>query len=188
MKKLNQLLICVIVVLFSVNCVAQNALIINIKSGETISNRASFPVSISIANFDNSNGYYWVAVASVKHIESLEWKNTILLYNEVKQTNNLSKQAELLKKISKWQIDLFWPKFYVPTSNYHSDLYEGGHNPLTGLEPEPMMILIIKVDDSINESFKEWFNDGKTGKGYPGFPLSKFSENIVLGRCEIFFP
>jgi hypothetical protein len=188
MKTFKLFLICLIFFQLSANCLAQNALFTNIKKGETITNRESFPVAISIANFDNSNGYYWVAIASVKQIESIDWKNTILLYNEAKKTNDVDKKNELIKKISKWKIDLFWPKFYVPKSNYHSDLYDGGHNPLTGLEPEPMILVIMKVDDSINESFKEWFNGSKSGKGYPGFPLSKFSENIILGRCEIFFP
>jgi len=59
---------------------------------------------------------------------------------------------------------------------------------LEGLEPQPMILLILKVDDSLNNYFKQWFREGSKGKGYPGIPVSKLSKRMVLDRCEIFFP
>ncbi len=59
-----------------------------------------------------------------------------------------------------------WPKFYVKAPVYTGKAYEGGFNPLP--QPQPMVILLLKVDDATNQRFEQWMKDGPS-KGYPGF-------------------
>ena len=155
-------------------------------SGETIKHRKDFPVSVDIRDFDDS-GNYWVAIASVSGHDKT-WELVLKLRKQLQKKDDEKKKAELQQLISEWPIDQFWPKFYVPESPYQSKVYDGGTNPLKGLEPQPMVLLILEVDDSLQSFFRRWFRDGAAGKGYPGIPVSRLGENMILARCEIFFP
>jgi hypothetical protein len=154
--------------------------------GDTIVNRKDFVVSLEISNFDKKTGHHWVAIASVTG-HNKKWERVLGLYRESRGKHNAAR-TEMDKILSEWQIDQFWPKFYVPEKNYENRVFDGGSNPLKGLEPQPMILLIIKVDDRMQNNFRQWFKRGAAGNGYPGYPASILSENMVLARCEIFFP
>jgi hypothetical protein len=153
--------------------------------GDTIVDRRGFVVSLEIGNFDNTTGYYWVAIASVTgHGE--KWESVMQLYNE-SRNGQYEARKEINKIISEWQIDQFWPKFYIPKNSYENHVFDGGSNPLSCIEPQPMILLIIKVDDKLHNKFIEWFKKGKAGHGFPGYSASILSDNMILARCEIFF-
>ena len=156
------------------------------QKGDTIKNRNDFVVSLEIGDFDKTTGHHWVAIASVIGHDK-KWDRVLELYKESRDQRNAARK-EMNKIISKWQINQFWPKFYIPERSYEGNVFDGGHNPLTGIDPQPMILLIIKVDDKLQNNFRRWFRRGSAGKGYPGFPAQILSENMILARCEIFFP
>jgi hypothetical protein len=153
--------------------------------GDTITNRQDFVVSLEIGNF-NEGGNYWVALASVTGHNN-DWERVLELYKKSRGKNNEARK-ELNQLISKWQIDQFWPKFYISENPCQDHVFDGGQNPLKGLEPQPMILLILKVDDTLQNYFKQWLKNGAAGKGYPGIPVSRLPQNMILARCEIFFP
>lgn len=156
------------------------------RKGDTIDNRADFIVSMQIDNFDES-GFHWVAIASVTGHDA-SWKRVLQLYKKSKGTgdNEDEDKYDLVKLISKWKNLLFWPKFFIHESPYEGHVYDGGENPMHGLEPQPMILLIIKADDRLHEYFKNWLREGPS-KGFPGIKASILNENMILTRCEIFF-
>ncbi len=152
------------------------------RKGSVVQNRRDFPVSVQIDNFEPS-GYYWVAIGSVSgHAET--WDQVLELY----RARDASKGGKLLKLIGGWQVDLFWPKFLVPKSPYEGKVFDGGSNPLHGVEPQPMILLLLKVDDPLQTYFRRWLREGSAGKGYPGIPASRLGKDMTLARTEIFFP
>jgi hypothetical protein len=156
------------------------------QKGDTIGNRKNFVVSLDIDDFDKTTGHHWVAIASVTGHNN-KWDRVLELYRKSKGEHNAARK-EMNKLISEWRINQFWPKFFVPEESYEGNVFDGGKNPLQGLEPQPMILLIIKVDDKLQKNFRQWFRRGSEGKGYPGFPASILSGNMILARCEIFFP
>ena len=159
------------------------------RKGDTIESRQDFVVSLEIDKFDNTTGHYWVAIASVTG--AANWEKVIELYKKsAGKSGEVAKagQEEMKKLIGEWKIDQVWPKFYVPVSPYQGRVFDGGQNPMKGFEPQPMILLILKVDDTLQNYFRTWFQAGEAGKGYPGIPVSRFSQNMILARCEIFFP
>lgn len=62
-----------------------------------------------------------------------------------------------------------WPKFYVKSDSYTGLAHDGSINPLP--TPQPMVILLLKVDDATNQRFTEWMLDGPT-RGYPGLNIN----------------
>jgi len=152
--------------------------------GDTVKNRAKFKVSIQIDNFDPGSRY-WVAIATVTG-HSSSWGAAREWYNSAGGTGKIL--GEEIKKIfAQWQIDQFWPKFYVSENPCVNDVYDGGSNPLKGIEPQPMILLILKVEDRMHNNFVKWLREGPE-KGYPGFSSSELESGIeVLARCEIFF-
>jgi hypothetical protein len=153
--------------------------------GDTIEYREDFVVSLEIGNFVKG-GNYWVAIASVTGYNN-DWKSVLELYKKALGKNNEARK-EMNELISKWQIDQFWPKFYVSESHCEDRIFDGGKNPLKGLEPQPMILLILKIDDPLQNYIEKWLKDGASGKGYPGIPASRLTGNMILARCEIFFP
>lgn len=154
--------------------------------GSVVDNRRDFKVAVQIDNFE-SGGHYWVAIASVTgHAET--WNRVLELYRQLRGGRDTSKAAELVKLIGRWQGDLFWPKFFVPESPYEGRVFDGGSNPLHGLEPQPMILLLLKVDDRLQAYFRNWLREGSAGKGYPGIPASRLGKAMILARAEIFFP
>ncbi len=151
------------------------------RAGIMIENRQDFEVSLEIPRMD-LKGSYWVAIASVKGHDD-DWELVNELYREGKH-----RDPEMLELISRWQIDLVWPKFFVPKSPYRGRVFDGGQNPLRGLEPQPMILVVLKVDDALEEDFRTWFRRGAAGEGYPGIPDYSFAEDMVIARCPIFFP
>ena len=89
------------------------------------------------------------------------------------------------KLLGRWEVDLFWPKFYVKEGLYKSLIYDGGVNPKS--EPQAAILLLLKVDDKLNAYFNDWFDDGPE-KVYLGMSISILKKNMLLARCEIFFP
>ncbi len=156
------------------------------ENGETIVNRKEFPVSLEIAEF-SPGGKYWVAIASVK-THGGTWEEVVELYEELKTGYDESMRDELVRLIAEWDIDLYWPKFYVPENPYRSNVFDGGSNPLRGLEPQPMILLALNADDTLHRHFRRWLREGAAGQGYPGIPASSLGRDMILARCEIFFP
>lgn len=154
------------------------------QKGDTLI-RPEFDVSLEIGNFDRTTGHYWVAIASVKsHLTS--WDLVLELYEESRDKHNATRN-KMNKLISEWQLNLFWPTNYIDKNPYEGMVNDGGKNPLKGLEPQPMILLIIKVDDRLQNEIRKWFRKGAAENFYPGFSASLLSENMVIARCEIFF-
>jgi hypothetical protein len=159
------------------------------RKGDTIENRQDFIVSLTIDKFDKTTGHYWVAIATVTR--STNWERVLELYKKSGSKSGdavREEQEEMKNLIAEWKIDQVWPKFYVPVSPYQGRVFDGGQNPMKGIDPQPMILLILKVDDTLQDYFRGWFQAGEAGKGYPGIPVSRFSQTMILARCEIFFP
>lgn len=122
--------------------------------------------------------------ASVKNLTSNDREKILNLKKELEIQWNKNKKLEVDSLINKWEINQFWPKFYVKTPIYESKIYDGGTNPFP--YPQAMILLLLKVDDSINNCFELWFEEG-VEKGYPGIPLSFLKPYMIKARCEIFF-
>ncbi len=151
------------------------------RAGLSIENRLDFEVTLEIPSMDLRDSY-WVALASVEGYEN-DWERVNELYREGRH-----RSVEMLDLISKWQIDQVWPKFYVPMSPYRGRVFDGGQNPMRGLEPQPMILVVLRVDDALEKDIRDWFRRGAVGEGYPGFSESRFGDDMFLARCEIFFP
>jgi hypothetical protein len=80
------------------------------------------------------------------------------------------------------KVDLHWPKFYVKDGQFHGWLSDGGQNPFP--QPQPMLIVLLKVDDAANQRFVRWLQRGRS-EGYPGLTL-KHGE--IVARVPIQFP
>ncbi len=153
------------------------------RKGSIIENRQDFSVSIDIRDLD-PDASYWVAIASVRGHDDT-WDRVRELFDQGEQ-----RSAEMADLVSAWDIDLLWPKYYVPKSKlpYHGQVFDGGSNPLHGLEPQPMVLVLLEVDDALEDRFRAWFQRGSQGAGYPGIPFSVLRQEMVIARCEIFFP
>ena len=81
------------------------------------------------------------------------------------------------------ELDQHWPKFYVKAGQSQGRISDGGNNPFP--YPQKMSILLLKVDDSTNQDFIQWLEQGKRRGGYSGFEV-KLSEIAV--RIPITFP
>jgi hypothetical protein len=75
-----------------------------------------------------------------------------------------------------------WPKFYIQNSPFKGMVYEGGFNPLP--TPQPVVLLILKVDEDVNQRFTQWLRDGPS-KGYPGF---RIDPRQIVGQQPIRLP
>jgi hypothetical protein len=155
----------------------------NISPGQLIENRKCFPASLQIDNFQPNSGHYWVAMASVKNNN-----NSQRISELCNRSNQRTKeeQIEFEKLIKLQEINQFWPKFYIKKSKTAQDVYDGGNN--TSKFPQPIILLIIRVDDALNSYIENWFKEGEAGKGYPGIPSSRLNSAKIISRCEIFFP
>lgn len=76
--------------------------------------------------------------------------------------------------------DLQWPKFHVKEGQAAGRIFDGGQNPFP--EPQPMLILLLRVDDATNQRFSAWLRQGAP---FPGLPVN--SRDIVA-RVPIKFP
>jgi hypothetical protein len=158
-----------------------NTLFLEPGKGTTILNRKNFPAKTQIDNMDE-NYHYWVAIASVKGHDS-SWNKVLELRKDLE---NKEKKHQMLKLIGKWEVDLIWPKYYIKKNIYEGRVFDGGFNP--GNEPQPMILLVLKVDSKLNSEINKWFREGPR-KGFPGMEVEKIKHNMkILARCEIFFP
>ena len=155
------------------------------EKGDMIMNRKSFAAAVEIDSFDASSGYYWTATASVKGLNKKERERILQLSKELMDRDDNKQRTEMQKLLGRWEVDLFWPKFHVKKGIYESLIYDGGVNPKS--EPQAAVLLLLKVDDKLNAYFNEWFDEGPE-KGYPAMSTSILKKNMLLARCEIFFP
>ncbi len=81
------------------------------------------------------------------------------------------------------ELDLHWPKFYVKAGQAQGRVSDGGQNPFP--YPQPMVILLLRVDDATNQRFIAWLRRGSSKGGFPGFPVSTTE---VVARVPIRFP
>jgi hypothetical protein len=184
MMKLKPKVVITIIFLFSLAApYSISAEIMSPEKGEIIENRSSFPVVVEIPNFD-SNGNYWMAIASVKNYASTKDRVLSILNSTTGQDEEARK--ELVRIIANWQINQFWPKFVVKRRSDWGDVYDGGRNPRR--EPQPMILLLIKVSDTLDQRFDNWLTDCEEGKGCNGIPGVLLKENMIVSRTEIFFP
>lgn len=72
---------------------------------------------------------------------------------------------------------LHWPKFYVKTDSFRGRVSDGGQNSFP--EPEDMMILLLRVDDTTNQRIVRWLRRGRDTGSYPGIPVRP-SEIMVM--------
>ena len=63
-----------------------------------------------------------------------------------------------------------WPKFYVKSGDFTGTVYEGGFNPLP--ERQPMVVLLLKVDDPNNQLFIKWMRAGTATGSFPGLTIN----------------
>ncbi|UCH92320.1 MAG: hypothetical protein JSV88_18765 [Candidatus Aminicenantes bacterium] len=183
-KSFISLLITVLIAFIFLNiCIAgeSKAIFLKPEKGKTIENRKDFLVNTQIFDYD-ANANYWVAIATVKG-HSSSWQGVLELRREL---NNEAKKSQMLKLISKWEIDLVWPKYFIKKKVFAGQVYDGGNNPRR--DPQPMILLILKVDSKLDNDINQWFDEGPE-KGWPGMNFEKINNNLrVLARCEIFFP
>jgi hypothetical protein len=66
-------------------------------------------------------------------------------------------------------LNLHWPKFYVESGNYTDTIIDGGTYPLP--TPQPMVILLLKVDAATNAQLTQWILNGRQTGNYPGLPI-----------------
>jgi hypothetical protein len=78
--------------------------------------------------------------------------------------------------------DLHWPKFYVKSAQFKGYVSDGGQNPFP--DPQPMQVLLLRVDDGTNQRFIRWLGIGAS-EGYPGLAVKR--EEIVA-QVAIRFP
>lgn len=76
--------------------------------------------------------------------------------------------------------DLQWPKFYVKKGQAVGRIFDGGQNPFP--DPQPMLILLLRVDDSTNQRFSAWLRQGAP---FPGLPVNP---REIAARVPIRFP
>lgn len=161
-------------------CIAQGnkARFIEPDRAKIIENRKDFLVKTQIDNYD-TNANYWVAIATVKgHHRS--WKRVLQLLTQGED------ESQLVNLIRTWEIDQVWPKYFIKKKVYEGKVYDGGNNPRR--DPQPMILLILKVDSKLDNDINQWFDEGSK-KGWPGMNFEKIKTNLdVLARCEIFFP
>ncbi len=150
------------------------------RNGETVGHRKSFTAAVDIEDY-SSAGKYWVAIASVTGHERT-WDRVLELREQVMTADDRAARSELIELIGDWPLDQFWPKFFVKSNPYKAQVFDGGTNPLS--EPQPMVLLLLKVDDSLQEYISGWFKD----KDYPGIPATRLRRGMILARSEIFFP
>lgn len=182
---LTNIFILLLIFIISVPCLSQEARFTIPDKGETILNRQDFSSAVEIDNFDISTGFYWTAIASVNVINRNDKNQILLLKDELKNEDDKLKRVELERLLGKWEIDLFWPKFYVKDELYEGHIYDGGVNPKS--EPQAMILLLLKVDNRLNDYFNDWFDKGPMTH-YPGISASVLGRNMIIARCEIFFP
>ncbi len=177
MKNLNSqnLIYCIMICLFSLNIgLSQNTATITKPSiGEIFdpTQRLSFTVSTSIDEFNNEDGHYWVVEATV---------NTPNTYYK---SDVLKNRKEVIETMEKWQPTAFWPKYYIKRGQNSGQVFDGGQNIHPPLEP--MMILIVKVDETLNNYIINWFQTAKPN--YEPIPISLIDEKMIVGKCGIFF-
>lgn len=80
------------------------------------------------------------------------------------------------------ELALHWPKFYVKSGQGQGRISDGGQNPFP--DPQPMVILLLRVDDAANQRFTAWLKRGPA-EGYPGLPIS---QSEIVARVPIVFP
>jgi hypothetical protein len=78
--------------------------------------------------------------------------------------------------------DLHWPKFAVKSGQFRGRVSDGGTNPFSGVQP--MLILLLRVDDATNQRFDRWLGAG-SASGYPGF---RPKPGEIVARVPIQFP
>lgn len=82
--------------------------------------------------------------------------------------------------VSDGKPDLHWPKFYVKEPQFKGTIFDGGQNPLPA--PQPMLVLLLLVDDATNQRFTRWL---RAGAPYEGFPVR---QDEIVASVPIFFP
>ncbi len=73
---------------------------------------------------------------------------------------------------------LHWPKFYIKSANFRGRVSDGGQNPLP--EPQVMMIVLLRVDDTTNQRFIRWLKNGSNTGSYPGIPIRTSEMEITV--------
>jgi hypothetical protein len=78
---------------------------------------------------------------------------------------------------------MHWPKFYVKSAQFKGRIFDGGENPFS--KPQPMIILLLKVNDSTNQQFELWLEKGKNSGHYEGIPIDS---SQITASVPIYFP
>lgn len=124
---------------------AEPAVFTDPAPGVTIRDRRDFPVSGSVADYDESvahHWHYWVSLVDPRTSEH-------------------------------------WPKFYVKMARFSGHVYDRAENPYP--EPQPMIIVLLRVDDATNQLFARWLRQPP----WPPFPLDP---SQIVALVPIVFP
>lgn len=78
------------------------------------------------------------------------------------------------------QPNLHWPKFYVKSGHFQGRIHDGGQNPLP--TPQPMLVLLLRVDDATNQFFVRWLQKGAPFEGI------KVNRSEIVFSVHILFP
>lgn len=159
--------------IFSSKALPQKATILDPSPASilTYQEHLDFTVNTSIENFQKSNVYYWVVIASVKSDETY-------YRSDVEQD-----RRNVIESFENWTLDLFWPKYAIKGTPYTGHVYDGTQNPFLFLKP--MALLVLKVDAVFNQFIVNWFKT--SSPQYEGIPASKLKPEMIVAQCEIFF-
>jgi len=163
-----------------------NARIIHPDRGDLIKTPNQFNVKVEIDHFDYSS-HYWVAIAKPTGHTQM-WDRVLSLHQALRVAHDDDRKTEIDALIDLWEIDYFWPKFWVTKTPSKHRISHPCKNPLENIEPQPMILLVLKVDDALHNRFREWFAAAKEDNSRPGLSPSELNKKMVLARCEIFFP
>jgi len=179
--------ICLLAVCIPAALAFADSSIVTPKRCELVESRVSFPFRVIVDGMDRK-ARYWTAMANVQTDNSV-WPETLRLYEKLRRNPRDQNARKALEEAAKaWKPIKFWPKFAVTDSPMTSDMHDGGRNALKGIEPQPMIILVMKVDENLNKRIIQWFHNGPKA-GWPGFSADDFAPQYeIVVRTEIFLP
>lgn len=80
-------------------------------------------------------------------------------------------------------MNLHWPKFYVKNQYFRGNIFDGGQN--FSPDPQPMKILLLRVDGATSQSFVRWIKRGQQVGYWPGLQVK---QNEIVTNVPILFP
>ena len=186
MKRLELAIVTVLIAFGLAPAATADAAFTKPQPGETIQTRARFDVIVEIPNKE-AKSKHWVAIATVTgHGDT--WDEVRELREAFVASKSDDDRKKMLGLLADWEPLLLWPKFYVKESPMVGTVFDGGTNPMEGLVPVPMLLLLLEVDDTFHGYFQNWFTTGAERGFFEGIPADKLRPGMIIADCAIFFP